>query len=536
LTIEVGSHFCLKKADVKAAGLLRELREAFEHDNPDFWKKTKMGFWAGETERHLTLLRVDDSSVQVPRGGWAKLKRMLERAEVAWQFVDGTVSGTGSLGLTYRTPGEWALGPDQRSAVKALVRGRQGILLGVCASGKTEVLLSAISQIDERTLVVVHTERIMSNWVRTAAERYGIRERDVGVLHGKEKRERNLTVGMVRTVLNRLRADPKWAGTWGCVVLDEAHHAPATTFAELISAFPARFRLAATATPKRKDGKEPLFYDAFGVESVPKRGGGSTWGPRTLFEIRDADLDHYGRIVPVDVVVVPTDFWFDLNLEEYLEDEGWEREERETGAASVRRWAKQVRFSGSLNTYADMLDGIVKNDQRRARVLAYLLPEIRAGRTCLLLADRREMCLEIQAWLKRRGVDAGRLMGGRDSRDQDRTADGLEDGTLRVAVGTTVADEGMNIKRLDRGFGLTPAASNAGRLTQQTGRFKRRHPDKVDAVYFYFWDRRIRGLRGHARAILAAIQAPHRVWFSTEPGERVPLTQELLRQLEEVRK
>ena len=70
------------------------------------------------------------------------------------------------------------------------------------------------------------------------------------------------------------------------------------------------------------------------------------------------------------------------------------------------------------------------------------------------------------------------------------------------------------------------------RLTQQLGRFKRKHPGKTAATYYYFWDRRVRGLRGHAREVLRAVQAPHRVWFSEKPGERVPLTRELLKRLE----
>lgn len=399
-------------------------------------------------------------------------------------------------------------------------------------SGKTEILLKAISDLGERTLVLCHTERILRQWVGKAAARFSVPERRIGVLYGREKRDGDLIVGMIRSVLNKVKADPGWVNRWGTLILDEAHHCAASTFSECISLFPARNRLAATATPHRRDKKEPLFFDAFGVEYVPKRGGGTARGPRVLFEIRDEDLDRFNRIVPVDVVVVPTDFAFDLNREAELEAAGFERLERETGTAAVRRWAKETHFAGPLNTYAEMLDAATRDERRRARVLEYLLPEIAAGRTCLLLADRREMCLEIQAWLKRRGVHAGRLMGGRDAKEQDRTAEGLEDGTLRVAVGTTVADEGMDVKRLDRGFGMTPAAANPGRFTQQVGRLKRRHEGKVDAVYFYFWDRLVRPLRSHARAIRNAVQAPHRAWFSERAGERVELTPELLRGLE----
>lgn len=45
-------------------------------------------------------------------------------------------------------------------------------------------------------------------------------------------------------------------------------------------------------------------------------------------------------------------------------------------------------------------------------------------------------------------------------------------------------------------------------------------------------DRRVRGLRGHLRAVFNAVSAPHRTWWSEEPGGRVPLTRRLVRELE----
>lgn len=532
LRIEIDTHLRLPKRAAKDAGLsLREVREAFEVDNPEFWKKTNLGFWTGNVPRKLSLVLDDGGDLLLPRGGWVVLERLARRVHAELEAVDRTVRGTGPLGLTFRTPGGWELGPDQRSAVKALVRRRRGILLGVCGCGKTTILLAAAAGLGERTLVLCHTERILRQWVEKAAWHFGVPEKRIGVLYGREKRDGALTVGMIRSVLNRVKAEPDWVRRWGTLILDEAHHASAATFSECISLFPASNRIAATATPHRKDKKEPLFFDTFGVDYVEKRGGGRARGPRVLFEIRDEDLDRFGRIVPVNVVVVPTEFEFDLNREAELAAAGFEREPRETGTAAVRRWARETHFHGPLNTYAEMLDAMVRDERRRARVLEFLLPEVKAGRTCLLLADRREMCLELQAWLKRRGVEAGRLMGGRDAREQERTAEGLEEGTLRVAVGTTVADEGMDVRRLDRGFGMTPSASNPGRFTQQVGRLKRRCDGKSDAVYFYFWDRRVSALASHARGVRNAVKAPHMVWYSERPGERAELTQALLREL-----
>ncbi len=534
LRITVDARIRISKRGIKDIGLtLRELKVPFEFDNPDYFKKQRMGYWVGNTPRKMTLVETTERELLLPRGGWPRLRELLRARRVAWEVDDRTVRGTGPLGLTYAEPPEWKLGPDQLAAARAIVDNRNGIVIGVCGSGKSELLLKAISDVGERTLVVVHTDRILATWVETAKARFGITESEVGILRGGTKRERNFTVGMVQTLLNSIDRDPKFVERWGFVTHDEAHHCSANTFHKLINSFPAKWRIAATATPKRKDGKEALMYDTFGSTYVPKsRGGGTAVGPRVIHEITDADLDRSGRIVPVDVVVVPTEFDFDLHLERRLAREGVERESGESSLIRVRAWAKRTKYRGILNTYAEMLDAMVRNRQRLALILDYLLPEVRAGETCLLLGDRRELCIELEAWLRREKIPVGRLMGSSDAKKQDRTAAELTDGTIQVAVGTTVADEGMNLPRLSRGFGCTPVGSNPGRFTQQVGRFKRRHPRKRDAVYFYFWDARVRTLRGHARAVIHAIQPPHRVWFSREPGERVLLTSRLVDELE----
>lgn len=536
MRVVVDSMVRVHVADLRALGVRpRDLVALCEYDNPDFWKKQRMGMWTGTTPRKLSLAVVGADEVALPRGAFDRVRERLEAAGAEVEVVDRTVSGTGPLGLTYREPAEWRLGQDQLAAARACVRYRRGLVLGPCASGKTQIALKAVADVGERTLVVVHTERILDVWRRAAVARLGLREDDVGLLYGRVKRERPLTIGLVQTLRNVLRKDPGFAKRWGCVVLDEAHHAAASSFSEVISSMPAKWRLAFTATPKRKDGKEPLMHDVFGGEWVEKaRGEGRTVGPRILFRITDEDLDREGRIVPVDVVVVPTEFEFDLHREAELDGLEFERRARESALARAKRWAFKTGFAGSLREYTDLLDAAVRDDRRRDRILAFLLPEVAEGHTCLMLADRRELGLEMQAWLERKGVRADRLMGGaRDAKRQDEVADALAEGRLQVAVGTTVADEGMDVPRLDRGFGCTPAASNPGRLTQQFGRLKRLHPGKVDAVYFYFWDRRVRSFREHAREVARIVRPPHRVWFQDDPaGPRVALGPNLLRRLE----
>lgn len=542
LPIRVNSHLAVRRSDLKSAGLsVRDLRDAFEYDNPDFWKKERLGFYTGDTPKKFSLIESDETELRLPRGVLDRVNEILEAEHVVPRIVDETVSGTSSFLSTVSALSDWTapfrLHPDQRSAAKACARRRAGLVVGPCASGKTEVALRAISLIGERAIVVVHTERILKSWLEKATARFP--NARIGAFYGKKKEpDADIVVGMVKSVLNRVRSEPGWARGFGTFVLDEAHHAPATTFSEVVSSFPARNRLAFTATPARKDKKEALLFDAFGADSVrSKRSGKKTSGPRILFRITDEMLDRYGRIMPIDVVLVPTDFYFDLDRVDELDTEGWARERKESAVASVKRWVKETGDEGGTKPYTEMLDEMARDKRRQARILSYLLPEVAAGNPSLLLADRREFCLEMKSWLKRRKMEVGTLMGGKNRKEADKTEDSLNAGKLLVAVGTSIADEGMDIKVLSRGFGCTPVGSNPGRLTQQFGRFKRLSEEtgKVDAAYFYFWDRRITGLRRHLRAISNVVKPPHRIWWSDEPGKRVRLTRDLVATLEKVK-
>ena len=77
---------------------------------------------------------------------------------------------------------------------------------------------------------------------------------------------------------------------------------------------------------------------------------------------------------------MPTDFYFDLNRQDELDAGNWHREEGESAPASVRRWAQANNISGPLNTYAELLDVMCRDRERQARIVDYVLPEIKANK------------------------------------------------------------------------------------------------------------------------------------------------------------
>jgi len=126
--------------------------------------------------------------------------------------------------------------------------------------GKTFTALHTARKLGQKTLVITHTTALRDQWVEEVETLFGISPGIIG--SGKfDIEDHAIVVGNIQTIVKNLDSLCKEFGT---VILDEAHHCPATTFAGTIDAFHARYRIALSGTMTRKDGKHILFQDYFG--------------------------------------------------------------------------------------------------------------------------------------------------------------------------------------------------------------------------------------------------------------------------------
>lgn len=140
--------------------------------------------------------------------------------------------------------------PYQDDAIAAWVRhdGR-GVVVLPTGAGKTVVALAVAARLGLRTLVVVPTIDLLTQWRQGLADRLGYPMSDVGIVGGGKRTLRDITV---ITYDSAAMPNRELRG-FGLLVVDEVHHLPARAYRQIAGKVNAPFRLGLSATPERSD-------------------------------------------------------------------------------------------------------------------------------------------------------------------------------------------------------------------------------------------------------------------------------------------
>jgi len=283
--------------------------------------------------------------------------------------------------------------------------------------GKTFTALYLAKKFGQRTLVITHTASLRDQWVGEVKQLYGM---EPGIIGGGvfDIDDRAIVVGNIQSIVKHL---PALSKEFGLVILDEAHHCPASTFSTTIDTFHARYRIALSGTMIRKDGKHVVFNDYFG-SAVLKPPEANTLKPLV-------------RIVKSGITLKPGATWVE-KINDLCENE---------------RYVKFISEIAQL--------------------------EILNGHSVLIIADRVEFLRKVKE-------DVGEtclLVTGSEG-DRDLAKEQILSGEKRAIAGSRqIFSEGISINRLSCVILAIPM-SNDSLLEQIVGRIQRKFPDKLDPL------------------------------------------------------
>lgn len=455
--------------------MFNEIKAITTYGNPEYFKNKNSGYGTrGIPQEIMTYEIYPNKLMSLARGSSYKLKEIAKKHEVELSFIDNRIEAP------YKFETKIKLRDYQIKPFRQLVNFQNALIQGVCGCGKTIILLKAIEEIGQKTLIIVHERKLQQQWLDEIVKHFGIPEEEVGLIGGISKgknRVKPITIAMQQSLL---RNGEKYKDEFGCIVCDEVHRFAASTFQKVIDIFPAKYRIGATATPKRKDGKHFLVFDQFG---------------KIVAEITDKDLLELGMTHEVKIVVVYTDFKYNGKKDR--------RFRQEVVGTTIDGSMIYENVAIEKINYNDLLEHMIMDKDRNRLIYRFLEAEVENKNYCILLSDRRKFCHNWQNWLEQKDIEAKLLVGGNEHKEEGDEAIRRirEDGDLHVVIGTTVADEGLDITRLNRGFSANPTATNERRIIQQTGRIKRKCEGKSDAIWYYFYDHMVEGFERHLKLL-----------------------------------
>lgn len=354
------------------------------------------------------------------------------------------------------------LRPHQTKAVEAICLSETGIYEAPPGSGKTVTTLAAISRLQQRSLVIVNTANIASQWADRCERFLGFRPGVIG--DGQWDESKPITIALNQTLASRIdKLDDSWFGSWGFVCLDECHHVTANTFFLVMNSFPSRWRIGVSATPDRDNGLIEVAHSVLGpvIHKTEKQG-----------------LIEAGFLIKPKVVRVLTNFQFDYISTHYADNSC-----EFPGCTKIGKHRHQ-------NNYQQMLKALAENDSRNSLIATKIRSNFDSSN--LVLSKRIDHLHRIRNEVMKLDVfDPQRLFmltGSETTDERMRVAEEAESG--QCVIFSTIADEALDVPRLDRLYLVWPT-KNSAVIRQQVGRIERFHQQKKSAVVYDFVDRDI---------------------------------------------
>lgn len=285
--------------------------------------------------------------------------------------------------------------------------------------GKTFTALHLAAKLEEKALIVTHNTILRDHWIDETEAIFGITPGVIG--SGTYDIDDHFIVVSNIQSLHKVFTSPL-TKEFGTLIIDEAHHCPASTFSSIVENSYAKYRIGLSATLQRTDMRHILFSGYFS-DKVYTPDASNTINPIV-------------RLVPCSFCIPPGNSW------------------------------------------AERVNKLLYDDEYITYVAALALDRISQGHKVLILADRVEFLERVKFYL---GETCLLVTGATSQEDRASAKTKINNGTADAIAGMrSIFSEGVSINALSSVILATPIASEPN-LEQIVGRVMRKHEGKYTA-------------------------------------------------------
>ena len=407
--------------------------------NPEFYRAQSMRLPTYDKPRIIACAEDHPQHLALPRGCLDEVMETLEGLKIQPVLRDERMGGN-PLIVSFTG----VLRPEQQLAAEALLRHDTGVLAATTAFGKTVVTAWLIAQRGVNTLVLVHRQQLLEQWIERLSSFLSVPAKSIGRLGGgRNKLTGALDVALMQSLVRKEVVDDRIAG-YGNLIVDECHHISARSFELVVRRAKAKFVTGLSATVTRKDGHHPIIFMQCGP--VRHRVAAKTQAATRPFR-------HHVLVRPSGFRAIP------------------------------------VSDPDPRAEFHQLYEALWNDDQRNQMICADVVSAVNQGRSTLVLTERIEHLQRLAQLLSPDIPHLILLRGGQGRKELNaalaRLA-GIPGNAGRVVLATgKYIGEGFDDARLDTLF-LTLPVSWRGTIAQYVGRLHRLHEGKHEVrVYDY---------------------------------------------------
>lgn len=311
-------------------------------------------------------------------------------------------------------------------------RTSKRVLLQLPTGGGKTIILAAIAHEflcrGKPVLILAHRSELITQ----AAEKVeAITGKPVGIIKAGYKPNPlfPVQIASVQSMVNRL----SWFENFGLVIIDECHHSRASSYRDILKAYPEAYQLGVTATPIRLDGTG--FEDLFDA---------LVCGPTV------SDLIKLGYLSRFKLFADPKP----------MNTKGVRTQSGDYSANGIAEANDAIELSGNLvNSYRQHAN----------------------GKQCVVFAVNVEHSMAIANRYIRAGIPAAHLDGGTPELERRETMERFKRGEIKVLTNCQLFDEGLDIPALEA-VQIAKPTKSLTRWLQMVGRSLRVSQGKEYAI------------------------------------------------------